>query len=238
MKKEHIKIGIALIVTSVFLYVAHYNIFHDMEHLTIFLVSDIAFVPLEVLLVSLILERMIEKQEEEKAFKKLHMLVGMFYQEIGDELLRIFVKADDGIKLNDIWVTIDSNWTKEDYKKLEEIIKSHSHEINVDKIDLKEVYKMLSSRRSLIISFLTNPILLEKDYFSNELSSILHILTELEYRDIDNLNDDDREHIKNDIERAYEYLSFEWVVYMEHLQESYPYMFSSEIKMNPYCERS
>ncbi|MDM8534789.1 hypothetical protein QUF55_08840, partial [Clostridiaceae bacterium HSG29] len=188
MKKEHLKLGVALILTSLLLYVIHFYIFHDMEHLTIFLVSDIAFVPLEVFLVSLILERMIKKHEEERATKKLHMLVGMFYQEVGDKLLRMFVKADEGIKLNDIWISVDTTWTKENYKELEKLIKSHSHIINIDKIDLKELYKMLSFKRSLIINFLTNPILLEKDYFSNELSSILHILTELEYRDIDSLS--------------------------------------------------
>jgi 2-oxoglutarate ferredoxin oxidoreductase subunit alpha len=53
----------------------------------IFLVADIAFVPLEVFFVSLVLEKLIERQEEEKVDKKINMLVGLFYQEFGNEQL-------------------------------------------------------------------------------------------------------------------------------------------------------
>ena len=49
----------ALLTLSALFYWMHFLLFHDAHHIFIYLVGDIAFVPIEVLLVTLILHRLV-----------------------------------------------------------------------------------------------------------------------------------------------------------------------------------
>ena len=77
----------------------------------------------------------------------------------------------------------------------------------------------------------------EKEVFSEVLMSTFHLMEELESRDLDHLTKEDFEHLEVDCNRVYEHLSMEWAVYMEHLQDSYPYLFYTAVKTNPYDQR-
>ena len=48
-----------LIALSALVYFIHYAIFHDVHHIFIYLVGDLAFLPLEVFLVVIVLERIL-----------------------------------------------------------------------------------------------------------------------------------------------------------------------------------
>ena len=50
-------VGIGLVALSLVLFTAHYLIFQDEHHLFIFFLGDIAFIPIEVLIVTLIIDR-------------------------------------------------------------------------------------------------------------------------------------------------------------------------------------
>jgi hypothetical protein len=56
-------LGFALLVLSIFFYLIHYAIFRDPHHIFIYLVGDIAFVFVEVLLVSLIIHQLLNMRE-------------------------------------------------------------------------------------------------------------------------------------------------------------------------------
>ncbi|MEW6769943.1 MAG: hypothetical protein AB1330_00935 [Bacillota bacterium] len=51
--------GSSLIVLSALLYFLHYLIFRDPHHIAIYLLGDLAFLPLAVLMVTLILHRLL-----------------------------------------------------------------------------------------------------------------------------------------------------------------------------------
>lgn len=54
LSRWQILLGISLIAASGILYLVHYRVFRDLHHIFIFMVGDIAFVPIEVFLVSLL----------------------------------------------------------------------------------------------------------------------------------------------------------------------------------------
>ena len=56
-----IYLGYSLIVSSIILYTLHFTIFHDPHHIFIYMLGDIAFVPIEVLLVTLIIHQLLEE---------------------------------------------------------------------------------------------------------------------------------------------------------------------------------
>ena len=237
MKKNHMVLGLGLVGLSVVLHMVHYAMFHDMHHLMIFLVADIAFVPLEVFFVSLVLEKLIERQEEEKVDKKINMLVGLFYQEFGNELLAMFVAVDKTITIGDKHLLMTFFWEKQEYKLLRNKIANHSHDIDLNKIDIPKLSKMLSDHQMMITNLISNPILHEKEAFSEVLMSTFHLMDELRSRNLETLTEEDIEHLEIDFKRVYQHLSLEWVDYMEQLQKSYPYLFYTAVKNNPYDKR-
>lgn len=237
MKKNHLLLGAGLIGLSVVLHAVHYAMFHDMHHLLIFLVADIAFIPLEVFFVSLVLEKIIEKQEEEKVVKKINMLVGLFYQQFGNEMLTYFVSADKDMAQHDDKLLMDFSWESNQYSVLKKAVAKHPHEVDLKAIDLLELTALLKNNQGIITNLISNPILHEKDAFSEVLMSTFHLMDELASRDLQALSDDDYEHLAIDCKRVYEHLSLEWVDYMEQLQKSYPYLFYTAVQNNPYDKR-
>jgi hypothetical protein len=65
--------------------------------------------------------------------------------------------------------------------------------------------------------------------------AVFHLTEELAARpDIQKLTEADRLHIANDMKRVYGLLTAEWLDYMQHLRENYPYLFSFAMRTNPF----
>ena len=75
--------GALLLTMSLLLYGLHYHVFEDLHHILIFLVSDVAFVPVEVLLVTLVIHALLERREKKDLHHKLNMVIGLFFHEMG-----------------------------------------------------------------------------------------------------------------------------------------------------------
>lgn len=236
--KQTILLGATLIGLSVILHAIHYAIFRDLHHIMLFLVADIAFIPLEVFFVSVVLERIIEKRDERSITKKLNMLIGLFYQEIGNDILTHLASADDGLRDDNIDATINFNWDEYKYEKLSKCIMAHQYHVNMSKINLFELSEKLTLHKSLIVNLISNPTIHEHGPFSEVLMSLFHLADELKHRPIETLESSDLDHLKIDTERVYKSLSEEWVSYMSHLQVDYPYLFLTAVKNNPFDMRS
>src|SRR4030042_1317024 len=78
----------SFIALSALIYFVHYAIFHDAHHIFIYLVGDLAFLPLEVFLVVIVIERVLARREKQAIMQKLNMVVGAFFRELGTELLK------------------------------------------------------------------------------------------------------------------------------------------------------
>jgi len=58
-----------------FIYIILYAIFTDPHHIFIFLIGDQAFVPIEVLLVTLIIEHLLKERERRALLHKLNRVI-------------------------------------------------------------------------------------------------------------------------------------------------------------------
>lgn len=72
-------LGLSLIALSALVYFIHYFIFRDAHHIFIYLIGDIAFVFLEVLLVTLVLHQLLHYREKKAMLNKLNMVIGAFF---------------------------------------------------------------------------------------------------------------------------------------------------------------
>ena len=55
--------GLFLVILSVLIYGVHYLTFEDPHHIFIFFISDIAFIPIEVLIVTLIIHKLLNQRK-------------------------------------------------------------------------------------------------------------------------------------------------------------------------------
>ena len=93
----------------------------------------------------------------------------------------------------------------------------------------------LLEKRPFLLGLLENPNLLEHDTFTDLLLAVFHVTDELVSRhSLVHLPENDLAHLRGDIKRAMGFLISEWLEYLKHLKEDYPYLFSLEIRRNPF----
>jgi hypothetical protein len=225
---------LSLLVLSAIFYITHYLLFRDPHHIFIFLVGDIAFVPIEVLLVTLIIHRVLSEREKKALMEKLNMLIGAFFSEVGYELVKVFSKFDtdcDRVREE----VQGENFTKKEYPQLKNRLKAYDCQIDIQGEGFVELRDLLREKRNFLLRMLENPNLFAHDTFTDLLWAVFHLTEELIYRkDLKRLSDVDSKHISGDIKRAYELLILEWLDYMKHLKDNYPYMFSLAVRINPF----
>jgi len=230
-------LAIAFLVVSAITYFIHYLIFRDIHHIFIYMVSDLAFIPLEVLLVVIVIERLLARREKQSKLQKLNMVVGAFFTEVGNHLLSNFLKHFDNQSDISEHLNITDSWTKKEFRRAAEYAYHLNIELDCSKIDLGELKAYLAQRREFLLTLLGNPSLLENDRFTDLLWAVTHLDEELEARpSVSDLPDKDLEHIAGDIQRLYDHLASEWLDYVEHLKANYPFLFSLILRTHPFQE--
>ena len=215
-------------------YLLHYYIFRDIHHIFIYMVGDLAFLPLEVFIVVIVIERILTHREKQSVLQKLNMVIGAFFSEAGTTLLKVFSDFDpyrDKIS-QELIVTLD--WSKSDFAGARIQAKKYDYTVNIQQGNLEGLRGFLIGKRGFLLRLLENPNLLEHESFTNLLWAIFHLTDELAYRvDVSKLPATDYEHLANDMKRAYGLLVSEWIAYMQHLKDSYPYLYSLAVRTNP-----
>ncbi|MEA2013797.1 MAG: hypothetical protein U9N38_00580 [Thermodesulfobacteriota bacterium] len=227
--------GAGLIFLSAFFYFVHYLIFRDPHHIFIYMAGDIAFVFIEVLLVTIIIHELLSYKDKKDRLYKLNMIIGVFFSEVGTELLKLFSGFDhNSEKMRENFSTC-MGWYDKQFQTAFKTCKNYEYNIDINKKDVGELKDLLMNKRHFFVTLLQNPTLLENGTFSNLLWAVFHLTEELAYRtDITDLNAADCEHIANDMKRAYALLTTEWLVYMKHLSGNYPFLFSLAMRTNPF----
>lgn len=227
--------AVVLVALSAGLYYVHYLEFHDPHHIFIFLVGDIAFVPIEVLLVTLVLDGMLRRHERNVLAEKLNMVVGAFFTDVGTEVLQR-LGAFDACRRSPSDILIpNTNWKPSDFAKAHKAAGKIGDSVDARAGDLPGLYAYLHDQRDFLLRLLENPNLLEHDGFTDALWAVTHVLEELSHRaDLTHLAEPDLDHLSGDLARAYRALAGEWVTYMMHLQKQYPYLFSLAVRTNPF----
>ncbi len=230
-----ILLACGLIALSGLIYVIHYAIFHDVHHIFIYMVGDLAFLPLEVFLVIIVVERLLARREKQALMQKLNMVVGAFFSEVGNQLLPMLPVCFEKGKDISRHLAIAGNWTHADFKKAVSFASAMDVQLNILKIDLEELKKFLIQKRQFLLALLENPNLLEHERFTDLLWATFHLTEELEARQsLKGLPDTDLKHITSDIQRVYRHLADQWLSYVEHLKANYPFLFSLVARTHPF----
>jgi len=224
-----------LVLLSVFFYLVHYAVFRDAHHIFLYLIGDIAFVFIEVLLVTLIIHQLLSEREKRMMMKKLNMVIGAFFSEVGTPLLEYFKNFDDTPGDISQQLLVDGKWSAEHFVKVQETLNQRDYKIGVRKGNLAELKEFVVGKRNFLLRLLENQNLLEHENFTELLWAAFHLAEELSHRKtLEGLPEKDYEHLAGDIKRVYKLLVREWLMYMEHLKNNYPYLFSLAMRTNPF----
>ncbi len=233
--KSHLSLSIMLVTLSAFFYAVYYFFFRDLHNMMTWVIMDIAFLPVNILIVSLVVEGVITSRDRAVLLKKLNMVIGAFYSEVGTNLLKLLVTFDINAAQVGRHMLFDKEWTSRQFFSAINQIKKSKHIIDSRTGDLAALGAYLTERREFLLRLLENPNLLEHESFSDLLWAVFHLTEELANRnDLFRLPDPDYHHISNDIKRAYTLLLTEWLNYVRHLSEDYPYLFSLAVRTNPF----
>jgi hypothetical protein len=165
--------------------------------------------------------------------RKLSMVIGAFFSEVGNRLLARCVAADPGRDSLRAAFADPARWAKTE-RAARELIREHPFRIEPSVSDLENLKSFLAAERGFLLGLLENPNLLERETFTDMLFAVVHLAEELSYRRrIADLPASDLGHLRGDLERVYRLLIVEWAGYAVHLKNHYPYIFSLILRTHP-----
>ena len=233
-----IVLALILVALSISFYLLHYLIFQDIHHIFIYLIGDIAFLFIDVMIVTLVLNRLLVFREKQSNMKKLNVVIDTFFSEVGADLLKICLKFDSNLDDSRKKLLIARDWSDRDFFITRQNIQQ-SGIINSKRYDLDEVKIFLINKRQFLLNLLENPHLVEHESFTNLLLAILHLTDELANRkNLKKLPESDYNHLSEDMKRVYNQLILQWLEYMRQLKKDYPYLFSLALRINPFDENA
>ena len=177
----------------------------------------------------------VNRREESIRQQKLDMVTGLFFSEMGNELLKRFTRIDPEAKTLQKVLKLSAQWKDEDFDRAYKALKAHRLGVDFVHDDIIALLEYLQNRADLLLRLIENPIIQEHENFSELLRAIFHLRDELLHRsDLSKLPDSDRNHIEGDIVRVYNLLIFEWLRYIGYLKKNYGYLFSLAVRLNPF----
>jgi hypothetical protein len=230
-----IQLALALIGASVIIYILNYLVFRDFSYMSRLFLGQLGFLPISVLLVTIILNQLLALRAKTAKLAKLNMVIGAFFSEVGNDLLKSLSAYDQHLPDFQHQVAHLSHWTAPDFAGFGQGLKQDDFRIHLEAGDLQDLRDFLVKKRDFLLRLLENPNLLEHDSFSSLLLAVFHLTEELIQRtDLRRLTASDKEHLASDVRRCYVSLIREWLAYMAHLKVHYPYLFSLALRTNPF----
>ncbi|MBF0528473.1 MAG: two pore domain potassium channel family protein [Deltaproteobacteria bacterium] len=190
-------------------------------------------------LVATTTEHILHRREKKQRTLKLNMVIGLFFSEVGTELLARFVEIDPRADLHRQELSLKDQWSEETLIRAAGLAQKHEFRVDLSRMDLVEVRSFLKANRPLLLRLLEHPTLVEHELFSDLLLAVFHLLEELAHRrHLRQCSDADMKHLTVDSERVYGFLIVQWFKYMRHLKVAYPYLFMLAARRNPLLGRT
>lgn len=180
-------------------------------------------------------ELVILKRDAQNRMRKINMVLGVFFSEVGNKLLCLCSQNDTSIDSARKHLLVMPKWTPDRFAGARKAVAALKLKVDTRSMDLDQLNVFLIGKRDFLVGLLENPVLVEHEGFSEALLAVFHLQDELCSRDnFNELPDTDRLHLTGDMNRAYRQLVDQWLVYLEHLKIQYPYIFSLAVRKNPF----
>jgi hypothetical protein len=231
-------LAIILLAASAGIYFVHFLIFRDVHHIFLYMIGDLAFLFVDILVVILFIEKLLERREMNSRLNKLNMVIGTFFSELGLELMRSLTAQVKNVAALRAETAFGLDWTRARFERARRTAHAFPYEVTVDPAHWAGLRAALETKRAFLLSLLENPNILDHERFTDLLWAVFHLSEELSYRpaDMSGLPQADLHHLASDLRRAYSLIVSEWVSYAQHLKVSYPFLYSLAVRINPLAD--
>lgn len=234
-RRELRNFAILLVLISAGIYGFDYLLFpRRHEELLFLLILDFAFLPMSVLLVTIIVDRLLAERERQAQLNKMNMVISVFYSEVGTPLLRLLgALVPDEHALSD-HLNVDPSWDEARLRKAIHYVRELRLPLLATCENLRALREFLRGERDFLLRLVENPVLLEHQQFTDLLWAVFHLEEELSARaELDACPAADVDHLGHDADRALGRLLVQWLDHLLHLHRDYPYLYSFEARTNP-----
>ncbi|KAF1083745.1 hypothetical protein SPSYN_03094 [Sporotomaculum syntrophicum] len=226
-------IVLIFLLSSAGIYLFQFLFFHDPEHTFFLILQNLAFLPIQALVVTLLLNKFLNMAQKQQNLKKINVVTSAFFSELGTSILSMLSKLNENY--DELCRAIDiPELNRKNMNTLKKSINEFNFKMDITPEHLASLGLVLIDKKSFMIGLLQNSNLLEHDSFTDMLWAVFHVADELQDRNLQGLSQNDLEHLTSDILRAYRCLIIEWVDYMEYLRREYPYLYISAVRKSPF----
>ncbi len=235
LKSWELKLAAALVTFSLSVYTVKFFLLGDPKNTYMYVFNALGFLPINVLLVTLVLNKLLSIRAKKEREDKINVIAGIFFSDFGSQLLALFAGRDPDAQEIKEQLRAVQKWEVEEHTRLKSVLARHSFNCRLSAPFLSELRNYLTGKKDFLLRLLENPALLENESFTACMLALFHLLDELESRTrLEDLPESDLKHLAQDTQRAYRELSFYWLKYLAHLKKNYPYLYSLAVRMNPY----
>ncbi len=183
LRTWEVRLGLLLVASSVTIYGVKYLLLGDPENTYQYIFNALGFLPINVLLVTLLINELLSVRAKRDRLNKLNMVIGTFFSEVGTGLLTYLSDRDPNLPKIRHDLVVTNAWTPERFSKVRGRLRRHTCMVAVGAADLQELCRYLKEQRGgFLLRLLENPVLLEHESFTDLLRAVFHLTEELERR--------------------------------------------------------
>jgi hypothetical protein len=227
-------LAIFLILISATIYCTNYLIFHNAHDIFFYMMIDLGFLPLSVLLVTIVVDRLLAERERQAQRYKMNMVISAFFSAVGTPLLRALGDLVPEEQVLCEHLSVDPTWDEKRLRGAIAYVQETRLAVRATPDKLRALRQVLAGHREFLLRLVENPVLLEHQQFTDLLWAVFHLEEELTARAaLENCPAPDLDHLAHDADRALGRLLTQWLEHLIHLQKDYPYLYSFEARTNP-----
>lgn len=226
---EKILIGLGLVGLSACLAWVHIVVFGKPDYIKSYFLAHLAFLPVHALVLGMAIDGLMSLREKVERRKKLSMLVGIFFRQVGLDLFAMMSYLVKNREDFDNTVMVQPEWNSRRFARARSELETTMFWIKADKAQLAELFRVLMEKEEIIIRMTTSPHLLEFENLHKALLRLFHLIEEFHFRsNLEALPPGAIDHLAHDVSRALSALSVLWLEYLEHLKRHHPVLFQSQ----------
>ena len=130
-----IKLGFGLAAATAFVLLANLMVFGMPKETTFWVMHSLAMMPIEILVVTLILNQLLEGRARQEMIHKLNMVIGAFFSEVGSDLLRRITAFDADVEVRENFFVKD-DWDNSSFAKAKAVAAAYDYTVDAARGDL------------------------------------------------------------------------------------------------------
>jgi hypothetical protein len=227
---EKAVIALGLLGLSLLLYGVNFWLFGDLDLMRKYFMLHLAFLPVHALVLTVILEELLNFRERISRLRRLDTYLGVFFRRMGIDLyLRLVVLLDNREELEDI-ILVQPGWNHRDFRNAHRRLARFQPRMRPDPQGMRALLDFLVANDNEILEMTRNPYLWEYDNFYRMVVAFFHFLEQTRFRDEPALASPWLlGHLAEEAGRTLLMLMHIWLGYLEQLKKDHPALFRSQL---------